>query len=178
MAWGGARTGSGRRKKSLDEQLATRVEHKKAVTVTAFPEPDLKLEKIGQLEKQSSFVAPDYLDIASKEDDGTLPSASEIFNALAEFVDKSGCSNLIDATLIEDFSFLRHSYLECERFNKVHGRISGGKKSPYVTMSLDYNKQALTIYTQIWQIIRENSQTKYDGGGGNEFLALLAGRGF
>jgi hypothetical protein len=61
--------------------------------------------------------------------------------------------------------------------NRTRGRIANGKRSPYVTMAVDYNKQAMAIYDRVWNIIARNSEQPYSDGK-NEFLNLLANRGF
>jgi len=105
-----------------------------------------------------------------------LPSASEIYKALADFIERAGCTDFVSESLIEDFAFLRHSFLECEFMNKKRGRIANGKRSPYVQMSIDYAKAAQQIYAQIWSIISQNSTQKFEGK--NEFLEMLRNRGF
>jgi len=125
---------------------------------------------------QSEVVAPKYLDIAAVEGGDVLPSAGEIYIMLANYVEQAGCTEFVAPSLLEDFAFLRRSFLECEYMNKKHGRIAKGKRSPYVQMSIDYAKAAQQFYAQIWSIVSQNSTTKYDGK--NEFLHFLQNRGF
>lgn len=119
---------------------------------------------------------PSFLDMAAKEGGGVLPPASGIYKMLAEWVDGSGCGELVASNLIEDFAFLRRAYLECEYMNRRLGRIASGKRSPYVNMALDYQKAMMAVYNQIWLIVSQNCETKYEGK--NEFLEMLKNRGF
>jgi hypothetical protein len=105
-----------------------------------------------------------------------LPPASEIYKMLADWIDGSGCGELVAPNLIEDFAFLRRAYLECEYMNRRLGRIASGKRSPYVNMALDYQKAMMAVYNQIWLIVSQNCETKYEGK--NEFLEMLKNRGF
>jgi len=95
---------------------------------------------------------------------------------LTKWVASSGCAAIVAPNLIEDFAFLRRAYLECEYMNRKLGRIAGGKRSPYVNMALDYQKAMMAVYNQIWLIVSQNSETKYEGK--NEFLTILMNRGF
>ena len=172
MGWGGARAGAGRPKKPLNEKIIEGNPGKREITVVKFKN---QLEKT-KLEKPSQIKIPAFLEQCGKEGDATLPSAKELYGLLKEFVDSSGCGHLVAPNLIEDFSHLRRAYLECEYMNRKMGRIANGKRSPYVTMAVDYSKQAMSIFDRIWNIIAQNSEQPY--GGRNEFLEMLKNRGF
>lgn len=172
MGWGGARPGAGRPKKALSEKILEGNPGKRDITVVQF--------KNGgggsQLEKGAEFKIPEFLQQCGREGDITLPSSTELYRLLKEFVDSSGCSHLVASNLIEDFAHLRRAYLECEYMNRKMGRIANGKRSPYVTMAVDYSKQAMSIFDRIWSIVSQNSEQPYEGK--NAFLALLTNRGF
>jgi hypothetical protein len=165
MPRGGARPGAGRPKKTLADKLADGNPGKRPLTVLKFENKANKGHEI-----------PEFLDIDAVEGGDILPSASDIYKMLADYIDRAGCTEFVAPNLIQDFAFLRRSFLECEFMNKKHGRIFKGKRSPYVQMSIDYTKAAQQIYAQIWTIIAQNSTVKY--GGRNEFLELLTNRGF
>jgi hypothetical protein len=105
-----------------------------------------------------------------------LPPASAIYKLLADYIEAAGCSDIISPMLIEDFAFLRHSFLACEAFNKTHGRIANGKRSPYVAMAIEYQKAAQQIYMQVWSVISQIGKGVQDNK--NAFLQLLQNRGF
>ena len=165
MPKGGARPGAGRPKKPIAEKLLDGNPGKKPITVLKF-----------ENELQNLPLPPSYLDIASQEGDDTLPKASEIYNALAYYIDRAGCTSFVSPALIEGFAYLWRSFLECEYVNKKHGRIVKGKRSPYVQMSIDYAKAAHQFYAQIWSIISQNSTAKFEGK--NDFIEMLTNRGF
>lgn len=164
MPKGGARPGAGKPKKPLTERILNG-NGKRPLTVLKFDD-----------ESPVKHKAPEFIDIDAKEGGDVLPSASEIYNMLADYIERAGCTHLIAPNLIEDFAFLRRGYLECEYMNKTHGRIAGGKKSPYVQMCIDYTKAAAQIFTQIWSIIAQNSTSKLEGR--SDFLKRLQNRGF
>ena len=132
---------------------------------------ELKIKPQPQVKKM-----PKYLQQCGKEDDGTLPDAKEIYFCLAEFIKAAGCENHIAPPLIEDFTHLRRSFIECEYMNRKMGRIANGKRSPYVSMAVEYSKQSLAVYDRIWNIISQHGEQPLEGK--NAFLQLLTNRGF
>ena len=173
MGWGGARPGAGRPKKALVDKIIEGNPGRREITVVKFKN---QVEN-DDLEKSKQIKIPAFLEQCGHEGDKTLPSAAEIFELLTAFIKSSGCEKLISSNLIEDFAHFRRAYLECEFINRTKGRIANGKRSPYVSMAVDYAKQAMSIYDRIWNIIAQNSEQPYDGGK-NAFLSLLANRGF
>ena len=172
MPWGGARPGAGRPKKPLAEKIMEGNPGKREITVVKFKN---QVEK-PKLEKGAVFKIPAFLEQCGREGDETLPSAADLYRLLKEFINASGCESLIAQNLIEDFAHLRRAYLECEYMNRKMGRIANGKRSPYVTMAVDYSKQAMSIFDRIWNIIAQNSEQPYEGK--NAFLEMLTNRGF
>jgi len=168
---GGKRTGSGRKPKALKEKILDGNPGKREIKVNKFPEKNNKKTRA----KQKNDI-PEYIDMAAKEGGKPLPSASDIFKLISDFITASGCRDLISPFLLEDFAFLRRSYLECEYMNKKLGRILSKKRSPYVLMALDYHKAMISVYDQIWNIVSRNSETKYESK--NDFFDLLTKRGF
>ena len=192
MPRGGKRQGAGRTPKSLKEKLLNGNPGKHEIRVNKTPTGEfykftnanasgkinssrgefIKYETVGQ----KTECIPEYIDMASKEGGETIPAASEIYHSLAEFIKSAGCEELVAPFLLEDFAFLRRGYLECEYINKKMGRVASGKRSPYFDMAIEYHKQMIASYTQIWATISKNSETAY--GSKNDFLELITNRGF
>ena len=175
MPSGGKRPGAGRPRKPLSTRIGEgvdKVSHRKPKVID-FP-PENQNSKI----KKSKSV-PTFLDMASKEGDESLPSAADIYRFMLEWITGAGCERFVPPQLIEDFAFMRRSYLECEYMNKKLGRVlAGGKISPYVKSALEYAKQATAFYREIWAIVAQNSTRDFTGNGSNAFLDLLKNRGF
>ena len=177
MPRGGARPGAGRPKKPLADKLLEGNPGKRELTVLKFQgETPEKSNAEKSKKSKDAHRLPTYLDMTAKEGGDVLPPASKIYKMLADWIDGSGCGELIAPNLIEDFAFLRRAYLECEYMNRRLGRIASGKRSPYVNMELDYQKAMMAVYNQIWLIVSQNCETKYEGK--NEFLEMLKNRGF
>jgi len=185
MPSGGKRPGAGRPRKALSariEEGVDAVSHRKP-QVLDFP-PDNQNQKSNEKSKnqnnqKSKPALPSFLDMASKEGDETLPSASDIYTLMLEWVKSTGCERFVPPLLMEDFAFTRRSYLECEYMSKKLGRVmQGGKASPYVRHALEYAKQATAFYREIWAIVSQNSTKDFTGNGSNAFLEMLTNRGF
>ena len=183
MPRGGARVGAGRPKKPLADKLIEGNPGKRELTVLKKPSEfqsgnhsDNSKPRDSKNQRTAISKMPTYLDITAKEGGDALPPASEIYKMLADFVDGVGCTDFVAPSLMEDFAFLRRGYLECEYMNRKLGRIASGRRSPYVTMALDYQKAMMTVYNQVWLIISRKCEEKYEGK--NAFLDLLSSRGF
>jgi hypothetical protein len=177
----GPQPGSGGRpKKPVADKVLEGNPGKRELTVVKFDGGEKpKPKSPGTAQPPKSRVPrgmPSYLDITAKEGGDVLPPAGEIFAALSEWVASSGCADIVTPSLLEDFAFLRRGYLECEYMNRKLGRIASGKRSPYVNMALDYQKAMMAVYNQIWLIVSQNCETKYEGK--NEFLQMLMNRNF
>jgi hypothetical protein len=163
---GGARPGAGRPRKPLNEKLIEGNPGKRPVERIAPKAPSESRKK----------TAPKYIAFDGKEGGADIPSATEIYAVMVDFLKRVKVEELVPPNLIDDFAFLRRSYLECEYMNREHGRIANGKRSPYVTMALDYQKSMMQVFNQIWIIVERNSAEQYERK--NDFLLLLQNRGF
>ena len=171
MGRGGARPGAGRPRKPLTARL------EEGVGVVSHKNPKV-LEFPENSKKSKKHTLPTFLEMASKEGGGDLPSATEIYRQTLDWIVSTGCEKYVSKQLIEDFAFTRRSYLESEYMNKKLGRVmQGSKPSPYVKHALEYAKQATAFYREIWQIIAQNSTTDFKDSG-NAFLEMLKNRGF
>lgn len=165
MSAGGKRPGAGRPKKPAAEKIAEGNAGRREITTVQFNGDVCEVP-----------AAPNFLKQKSREDNGEIPSATEIYNLTWEYINRSDCSELIPPSLVEDFANVRRSFLECESINRRVGRIIKGKKSPYVGMALEYLRESRNYFNMIWEIISVNNQSAV--GGNNEFLELLTKRGF
>jgi len=152
MPRGGARPGSGRKKKPLAEKLLEGNPGRRPIKTVQFDGVPLAPE----------LEPPSFLSLASKETADNFPTAGEIFAELASWLQTTGCLHLISPTLIEDFCLNRRAYFECEYMNKRLGRIAGGRRSPYVDMAVQYAGLMRTAWDRIWSIISQNSEKSYN----------------
>lgn len=177
MNRGGKRDNCGRKKKPLAEKLLEGNPGKRPIKVIEF-------EDVGAVLDSEVFVpeAPEFLSAVTRKTEG-VPTASEIYNKLAGWLNDTGCLKLINPSLIEDFSVNRSAWLECEAANTRHGRIIKGgdgataKRSPYVDMAIYYYDAYFKAWDKIWAIVSQNSEKTYTGFGHDvdPMEALLSG---
>jgi hypothetical protein len=179
MSRGGYRPNAGRKKRPLAEKIEDGNPGKRPLTV-------LKFAHGLALSDGAPPDLPKYLEQHGRECDEMLPSAQVLYDSINDLVARSGCADKISQHLIHDFVHLRRSYLEAEWAARKYGRAFSmvdkdgnkiGKRNPYVSIALDYQKAADVSYQRIWAIISQNCETKLENSG-NAFLTLLAGRGF
>jgi hypothetical protein len=167
MSRGGARPGSGRKKKPLAEKLLNGNPGKRPLKIVEFYDVPVA----------GPLTPPDFLKIASKETADNYPTADEIYTQVVEWLQDTGCAHLVNPTLIEDFAMNRRAYFECEYMNKRLGRIAGGKRSPYVDMAVQYAGLMRTAFDRIWAIVSQNSEKLYEGNSGNDVMERLLSGG-
>ncbi|GHU73411.1 hypothetical protein AGMMS49992_11870 [Clostridia bacterium] len=155
MPRGGARSGAGRKKKPLFDKLIEGNLGKRPLTTVQF-------ENLPAVQT-TDLVPPPFLSLASKETAETYPTASQIYNDLAAWLETTGCLNLINPMLIEDYAVHRRAMFECEYMNKRLGRIAGGRRSPYVDMMTNYANLMRAAWDRIWMIVSQNSDKPYTG---------------
>jgi len=167
---GGTRQGAGRPPKPAATKILDGNPGKRPIAVLEF-------YKDKPVSKKFKKKVPSYLDQAAKEGDAILPSTTELYEDIRGFVEAAGCLDKISDQLLQEYAYLRRSFLECENFNKVHGRIANGRRSPYVTMALDYQKAAQYVFNSIWNLIIRCSTEVY-AADRNSFLQKMETRGF
>jgi hypothetical protein len=148
---GGARPGAGRKPKPLAEKILNGNPGRRPLKVVEF----YGVPASGEL------TPPDFLKIAGKETAENFPTADQIYTQVSEWLKGTGCAHLISPTLIEDFALNRRAYFECEYMNKRLGRITGGKRSPYVDMAVQYAGLMRVAWDRLWDIVAQNTEKNY-----------------
>lgn len=163
---GGARPGAGRKRKALAEKVlyAGNGHHK----ITRLKEPD-------QIESANNILKNDNTDICGSD----MPPVSEylrkmtkntnenlapdIYEKTWQWLKARGCEQYIKTELIEQYALYIARWVQCEEGINSYGLLAKHPTtgspiaSPYVSMGLNFLKQANTIWGQIFQIVKENS---------------------
>ena len=198
---GGARPGAGRKSKSLSEKILTagNGHHK----ITKLKEPEQKDTAVptlhmGKTEIESVKLADsEYSDITGND----MPPISEylrrmtkntnenlapdIYEKTWQWLKARGCEHYIKKELIEQYALYIARWVQCEEGINTYGLLAKHPTtgapiaSPYVSMGLNFLKQANIIWGQIFQIVKENSSVAVEGNNPNDELMaqLLKGKG-
>ena len=153
---GGARIGSGRKKTPLADRILNGSESKAEVLETPAELEDM------QVPKPKKYIS-------SKQKDGGKFYAKQIYQETWDWLKAHGCAALVSPQLIESYSLVTARHIQCEeRLNQwgmlaQHPTTGEPIPSPFEKMSLDYLKQSNLLFNQIYQVVKENCSTGYDG---------------
>lgn len=145
---GGKRAGAGRKKKAVSDVI----EEGFATSIEVIDLPNL----VGV------DVPKPHQYLSEKQRDGSKNFAEEIYFEIWEWLKKTGCSHLVQKGLVESYSMSMARYIQCEEANNKLGLLAKHPTtgqpivSPYVNMSIQYQNQANRIWTDIFQIVKEN----------------------
>lgn len=155
-ARGGARPGSGPKRKALTEKISA---DKTAAVIDLPDAPNLKGVDMPPVKEY----------MKAKQKNGTDLCAEEIFEETWEWLKKVGCTELVNTQLINQYAMSVARQIQCEQciseygFLAKHPTTGNAIASPYVSMLQQFTKQANQSWYQIYQIVRENSSIEYAG---------------
>ena len=157
---GGARVGSGAKKKPLADKIAEGNPGKRTITVINF-------ENAADLEGHEMPKPSEMLSAVQK--DGKKLEAAEIYEKTWEWLKERGCSSLVSPQLLERYAMSAARWIQCEEavteygFLAKHPTTGNAMQSPYVAMGQNYMSQTNRLWTEIFQIVRENCASAYGG---------------
>ena len=152
---GGARIGAGKKR----QPLLDKVNNGKQATVIDFPEPD-------ELFGEAVPPVKDYM--IAQQKDGEQFEAKTIYTEVFQWLQRRGCSHLVNIQLIEQYSMSVARWIACENAVSKYGYLAKhpttgmATASPFVAMSQNYMKQANQLWYQIFQVVKENCSASYD----------------
>ena len=166
---GGARIGSGKKRKGLDERLQEGTANKALVLNVLESEPEQDEE------------IKDYL--TREQADGSVLRTREVLRLTKAWIKAMGCEAVIPSQLVEQYALAVARWIQCEEhisaegYLGLHPTTGGVCQSPFVSMSKDYKKQMNTDWFLIWQIVKENSSVSYKGDPQDDMMEQLLGAG-
>ena len=156
---GGARIGAGKKKKALADKLQDGNPGNRPLEVIEFPTADLPAET----------MPPPREYMAAKQKDGSGTIAVEVYESTWQWLNERGCANLIPPQVLENYAQTVARWVQCEEAISQYGFL--GKHpttgmpipSPFVNMSQTFMKQANNLWLTIFQTVKENCSTPFDG---------------
>ena len=153
---GGARPGSGPKRKALTEKISA------GKTATVIDLPDAS-----ELTGVDMPPVKDYM--KAKQKSGTDLCAEEIFQETWNWLKKVGCTEYVNTLLINQYAMSVARQIQCEQaiseygFLAKHPTTGAACQSQYVSMLQQFTKQANQSWYQIYQIVKENCSIEYTG---------------
>jgi len=124
----------------------------------------------------------EYLFMQQK--DGKPLGADIIFKETWQWLKERGCEKLVNKRLIESYSEAFARYVQCSEAVSHYGLLGkhpttgGAIASPFVQLSLNYQKQANLLWYEIYGIVKENCTTDFTGNPQDDMMEqLLKSRG-
>ena len=153
---GGARVGAGRKPKALSKKIH---EGREARVVQLPEAPELEGADMPEVKY--------YMTVSQKS--GIELDAAEVFQETWDWLKTRRCENLVSSQIIHQYAMAVARWIQCEMavseygFHAKHPTTGAAIASPYVAMSREYMKQVNQIWYQIFQIVKENNATSYQG---------------
>ncbi|GHV44326.1 hypothetical protein FACS189492_0480 [Clostridia bacterium] len=165
---GGKRAGSGRPRKPLAEKILEGNPGKRKPKVLDIPScDDIPLPEL-----------PDYLrHLVAAGVDNSIPNTEKIFADTVDFLQGTGCLHLINPQLIHRYVLNTVRWLECEdvvsRVIAFKGHNKDLMPNPMSDQAIRYQKAADTVWAQIWEIVRNNSEVNYGSDSSGDVMEAL-----
>ena len=97
--------------------------------------------------------------------------AVEIYTETWDWLKRHGCEAAVSAQVLERYAMSAARWIQCEEAISAYGFLSKHPTtgapipSPFVAMSQSFMKQANYQWSQIYQVVRENSAVAVEGRG-------------
>ena len=149
----------GRPKKAIADKLSNGNPGKRALTVIDFG------DGVADLEGQEIPKPAEFLSDAQK--DGSKLCAAELFENTWKWLHERGCSSIVSPQLIERYAMASARWIQCEKLTSDLGFLAkqpttgAAIQSPYVAIADKYMTQANRLWSEIFQIVRENCTSEY-----------------
>lgn len=154
---GGRRVGAGRKRKAVVEKASEGNPGGRPLSVLDIPE----------LEGAEMPQPHEFLSATQK--DGTQLQAKEIYAETWKWLKDVGVSSKVPSPLIERYAMSCARWIQCEEVTSKLGFLSKhpttGKPipSPFINIGINYMNQAVRLWNEIFQIVKENCSTEFDG---------------
>ena len=163
---GGRRVRAGDKPKPLADKIA----EGSAATYMEPPIADLEAGELdggAELEGEDMPNPSEYL--SAKQKNGKPLGADEIYKETWKWLKERKCEKLVNPRLLESYAQAFARFIQCEEAITFYGLLGkhpttgGPTTSPFVGMSQSYQKQANLLWYEIYDIVKANCTTSYEG---------------
>ena len=161
---GGARPGAGRKPKALADKIA---EGKRAEVMM----------QPAELEAADTPPVRDFM--TEMQRDGSKLCADEVYTETYKWLKSYGCDKLVNPELVQQYAMSVSRWIHCEEVVSKTGYIAKHPTTgspiayPYVAISQSYLKQSNVCWNQIYQIVRANCSTEFQGNPQEDMMERL-----
>lgn len=117
--------------------------------------------------------------LSARQRDGQPLGADVIYRETMRWLKDRGCDRLVNNRLVESYSEAFARYIQCSEAVSSYGLL--GKHpttkapiaSPFVQMMLSFQKQANLLWYEIFDVVKQNSTTAFEGNPQDDAMELL-----
>ena len=155
---GGARPGAGRKKTAVKDKAAAGNPGGRRLEMLDIPEVEG-----AEMPKPHDFLT-------AEQRDGNPLQAKEIYEETWQWLKQIGCAAKVSPALIERYAMSSARWIQCEEmtsklgFLGKHPTTNKPIPSPFVNIGIQYMNQAIRLWNEIFQIVKENCSTDYESG--------------
>lgn len=152
---GGARPGAGRKKSAVKEKAENGNPGGRKLEVLDIPD----IEGV-EMPKPHDFLS-------AEQRDGSELQAADIYRETWEWLKSIGCSAKVSSQLLERYAMASARWIQCEEMTSKLGFLSKHPTtqkpipSPFINIGINYMNQAVRLWNEIFQIVKENCNTEY-----------------
>jgi hypothetical protein len=121
--------------------------------------------------------------LSAQQKNGVPLGADDIFKETWLWLKERGCERLVNPRLLEAYAQAFARYIQCEEATSSYGLLgkhptTGGViASPFVQMSQQYQKTANLIWYEIFDVVKQNCTTAFEGNNPNDLMEQLLRKG-
>ena len=163
---GGRRVRAGDKPKALSDKIA----EGKDADIMEFHAPELDAADLDDAADLTGADMPSpsaYL--SAQQKNGKPLGADIVYKETWLWLKQRGCEKHVNKRLLESYSQAFARFVQCEEALSTYGLLgkhptTGGViASPFVQMSQTFQKQANLLWYEIFDIVKQNCTTKFDG---------------
>ena len=160
--------------------LAEKISHGRAAQIMEFEITELEgtnFENVAELCGEEMPNPSEYL--SARQRDGKPLGADEIFRETWLWLKERGCEKIVNPRLLESYSQAFARFIQCEEAVSSFGLIGkhpttgGAIASPFVQMSQTFQKQANLLWYEIFDIVKQNCTTTFNGSPQDDLMEQL-----
>ncbi|MFS5772237.1 P27 family phage terminase small subunit [Streptococcus agalactiae] len=181
---GGRRRNTGPKPQAVNEKI----QQGKSVKIMNNDIPDLDISELEAVDLPEGVVLEgsvipkpsDYL--SAKQKNGMPLGADAIYKEIWLWLKERHCEKLVNKRLIESYAQAFARYIQCEEAISTYGLLGkhpttgGVVTSPFVQMSVQFQKQANLLWYEIYDIVKQNCTEVFEDTGNDMMERLLRSR--
>lgn len=164
------------------EPLVDKIQKGKPAQIMEF-RPEVDLEGVDDYGEVADIPGEDIPQpdkyLSAQQRDGKPLGADVLYLETMRWLKERGCAKLVNHRLVESYAEAFARYIQCSEAISTFGMI--GKHpttnapiaSPFVQMALSYQKQANLLWYEIFDIVKQNSTTAFDGSPQDDAMEML-----